>query len=216
MNKLLAVGCSITHGLETVSTNYDVANTEFSYARYLADYYQAEYFNIAYPGASNEMIFHRIVEHLPTQPYTHLVVGWTGLHREAWEKNNVTWTFNLNYGQCTDNNISELPFIKRHPIAHLCSNRKELVKQVQQFWEVVKIKLLNDSQEQKLTHYRSIVQMLCQHHNIQLLEISVLPNEQHDLFSVTNIGDWFQTGRHPTQSEHKLIYQHIVSHNEKI
>jgi hypothetical protein len=199
-----------------VTNGYDPANIEFSYAKYLADHYQADYDNVAYPGASNEMIFHRTVEHLTTHHYTHCVIGWTSLHREAWEKNNVVWAFNLNYGQCQDNNITELPFIKRHPIANLCSNRKELVKQVQNFWEVVRIKLFNDALEQKLTHYRSIIQLICQYKNIKLIEIGVLQNEQSDLLSVTAVGQWATKSRHPDRDDHKKIYQHIVDYYEKI
>jgi hypothetical protein len=210
-NKLLATGCSITHGLETVVNNYDLANIEFSYAKYLADHYQAEYCNVAYPGASNEMIFHRTVEHLTTQHYTHCVVGWTSLHREAWEKDNVVWTFNVNYGQCNDNNIVEQPFVKRHPIAKLLANRTELVKQVQQFWEVINIKLLNDFPEQKLNHYRSLVQLLCQTKNIKLIELSVLLNGQVNLFNLNYNG----RGHHPNCEEHKKIYQDIINYYEE-
>jgi hypothetical protein len=216
MNKLLAAGCSITHGLETVSNGYDMANTEFSYAKYLAEYYQAEYCNVAYPGASNEMIFHRTVEHLTTQHYTHCVVGWTSLHREAWEKDNVVWTFNLNYGQCSDNNVVELPFIKRHPIANLSANRKELVSQVLQFWETINIKLLNDSLNQKIKHYRTTIQLLCQTKNIKLIELSVVDNDQDDLFNLKNIGTWFNTVRHPTRDEHKIFYQNLINYYETI
>ena len=208
-NRLLASGCSITHGLETVTDGYDPANIEFSYAKYLADHYQADYDNVAYPGASNEMIFHRTVEHLTTHHYTHCVVGWTSLHREAWEKDNIVWTFNANYGQCVDNNITAQPFVKKHPIANLLANRTELVKQVKRFWESVDIKLLNDFPEQKLKHYRSLLQLLCASKNIKLIELSALSNGQQDLLSLDNIG------RHPNRDEHKKIYQDIINYYEK-
>lgn len=210
MNKLLAVGCSITHGAETVSDSYDIADTEFSYAKHLADYYQAEYHNVAYPGASNEIIFHRTVESLTTQPYTHCVIGWTSLHREAWEKDNVVWTFSANYGRCNDNNAIAQSFVKKHPVASLTSNRVELVNQVQQFWETLHIKLLNDFPEQKLTHYRSMVQLLCKTNNIKLIEISVFPTGQVDLFNLPYLG------RHSNREEHKKIYQDIIKQHPRL
>lgn len=214
MNKLLAGGCSITHGLETVSQGYDVANTEFSYARYLADHYQAEYCNVAYPGASNELIFHRLVSQLLANDYTHCVVGWTGLHRESWEKDNVVWRFSLNYGECTDNNVAELPFIKRHPTAALRANQKSAVGDVLRFWETIKIKLLNDSQEQKLTHYRSIIQLVCNQKGIELIELSAIVNDQPDLLNLETVGSWKAQKRHPSREEHINIYNAIISHEQ--
>jgi hypothetical protein len=215
MNKLLAVGCSITHGSDTVLDRYDPANVEFSYAKHLADHYQAAYCNRAYPGASNELIFHRAVEELTTGNYTHCVVGWTSLHREAWEKDNMIWAFNHNYGQCTDNSIAELPFVKRHRLAHISSNRRELVSEVLRYWESLKIKLFNDCVEQKLTHYRTLLKLLCDQQKVKLIDISVLPNDQLN-FGVYDVGIWLEQSRHPTVEEHELIFQHILNNYENI
>ena len=54
--KLLANGCSLTHGQELVTDGYDPANTEFCYAKILADQFSMSYENIALPGISNKHI----------------------------------------------------------------------------------------------------------------------------------------------------------------
>jgi len=210
MNKLLASGCSITHGLKTASNGYDINNTQHSYARLLADWLDVGYVNVAYPGASNELIFHRTVNQLINHhDYTHCVIGWTSLHRESWEKQNVVWSFNARYGQCSDNNINELPYIKKHPIAHICANRKELVKDVLRYWEACKIKLLNDSLEQKLDHYRTAIELICDQKNVSLIEVSALPNDV-SVFKLYSVGTWLHESRHPTINEHQLIFQQLM------
>lgn len=189
MNKLLASGCSITHGLGTVSNYYDLANIEFSYAKIVADSISAEYVNVAHPGASNEFIFHKTVGQLLKNEFTHCLIGWTSMYREAWEKDDIIWTFNLNYGSCRDYNSKESLFIKQHPVAKIHSNIKNNLNDVLRYWEVFTRKILTDNLDEKLQHYRDTIKFICNIKNIHLVEISALQNSAVDLELLENFSD---------------------------
>jgi hypothetical protein len=206
--KLLVAGCSITHGLETVHHWFSQENIQNSYGKFIADHLQADYVNIAYPGASNEMIFHRIVNALTTNDYTDCIIGWTSLHREAWENNNMTWTFNFNYGAFTDNNIDEMPFIKNHRLAKITSNVKEKLNDVYNYYNTLRVKLLTDNLENKFKNYRLLIQKLCVSKNIDLKEFTVT-EEIDNLTKIT--GRWLLQGRHPNKQEHQQISKFLIS-----
>lgn len=211
MNKLLATGCSFAHASETVSNNYDLQNINFSYARYVADHLNAEYTNLAYPGASNEFIFHRTISAITTNDYTHCLVSWTSLYRESWEKDGVIWQFNLNYGNCIDSKSSELPFIKRHKISNLQSNVRENLAAVVRYWPEFRRKILTDDLELKLKNYRKTIQAICQINNVHLIEINALENSETDLDCIANMNDiYYKSKIHPTIQQHKLIAERII------
>ena len=65
--KLLANGCSMTHGQELVTDGYDLANTELCYAKILADQFDMSYENIALPIGNNQTISQPYIVALMTQ-----------------------------------------------------------------------------------------------------------------------------------------------------
>lgn len=205
--KLLVAGCSITHGHETVVGNYDIRNTQYSYAKYVADHLGAEYQNVSYPGASNEFIFHRAMEELASGNYTDCLVAWTSLHRDAWEKDSLKWTFNLNYGACTDISSTELPFVKTHKIAKFHSNVRERLNEVVSYWDTLRIRVLNDDLEKKLKHYRLAIKSVCDTKNVRLVEINALPNSEV-LYTLS--GSWLNRGVHPTKAEHRAMAEKLI------
>lgn len=210
MNKFLVSGCSFTHALETASISYDIKNINYSYAKFIADHLHAEYTNVAYPGASNELIFHRTITEITQHDYTHCLVAWTSLHREAWEKDDVVWAFNLKYGNCTDNKSDEKPFIKKYLNVYLQSNIKENLEAVVRYWKVFAHKTLNDELDKKLNNYRKAIQTICQIKNIHLVEINSLNNSESSLECIQNMDVYKTKGTHPTIQEHKLIGERII------
>lgn len=211
MNKLLATGCSFAHASETVSDGYDIRNINYSYAKIIADHLNAEYTNLAYPGASNEFIFHRTVSAITNFEYTHCLVSWTALYRESWEKDSIIWQFNLNYGNCINTKSNELPFIKKHKIANLQSNIKENLADVVRYWPEFRRKILNDDLERKLKNYRVTIQAICKIKNIHLLEINALENSETKIDCIANMNDIYKKSKkHPTIQEHKLIAEKII------
>ncbi len=95
--KLLANGCSMTHGQELVTDSYNPANTELCYAKILADQFDMSYDNIALPGISNKHIVESTLDYLITKGYedTFVLIGWTSPIRYCFTHNNYYVRFNI-------------------------------------------------------------------------------------------------------------------------
>tara|TARA_B100000282_G_scaffold14892_1_gene10462 strand:+ start:153 stop:905 length:753 start_codon:yes stop_codon:yes gene_type:complete len=97
--KLLANGCSMTHGQELVTDGYDPANTEKCYAKKIYDKFSMfdEYVNIAMPGVSNQHIVESTMDYLITQDAsnTFVLIGWSSPIRYSFTHNNHYLRFNI-------------------------------------------------------------------------------------------------------------------------
>ena len=97
--KLLANGCSMTHGQELVTDGYDPANTKLCYAYKIFQNYNMfdEYVNIAMPGVSNQHIVESTMDYLITQDAsnTFVLIGWTSPIRYSFTHNNHYIRFNI-------------------------------------------------------------------------------------------------------------------------
>ena len=97
--KLLANGCSMTHGQELVTNGYDLANTELCYAKILFDQYNimTEYDNIALPGISNKHIVESTLDYLIANDpgNTFVLIGWTSPIRYCFTHNDHYVRFNI-------------------------------------------------------------------------------------------------------------------------
>ena len=95
--KLLANGCSMTHGQELVTDGYDLANTELCYAKILADQFDMSYENISLPGISNKHIVESTLDYLITKDPsdTFVLIGWTSPIRYCFTHNNFYVRFNI-------------------------------------------------------------------------------------------------------------------------
>ena len=97
--KLLANGCSMTHGQELVTDGYDPANTQLCYAKKIFDEEEIfeEYVNIAMPGISNAHIVDSTIDYLITNDpgNTFVVIGWTSPIRYSFTHNDHYIRFNI-------------------------------------------------------------------------------------------------------------------------
>ncbi len=97
--KLLANGCSMTHGQELVTDGYDPANTQLCYAKKIFDEEEIfeEYVNIAMPGISNAHIVESTIDYLITNDpgNTFVVIGWTSPIRYSFTHNDHYIRFNI-------------------------------------------------------------------------------------------------------------------------
>ena len=97
--KLLANGCSMTHGQELVTDGYDPANTQICYAKKVFDEYEIfeEYVNIALPGISNAHIVESTIDYLITNDpgNTFVLIGWTSPIRYSFTHNDHYIRFNI-------------------------------------------------------------------------------------------------------------------------
>ncbi len=98
--KLLANGCSMTHGQELVTNGYDPANTEKCYAKKIFDEFDdtfEHYHNIALPGVSNAHIVESTLDFLLTNDpgNTFVLIGWTSPIRYTFTHNDHYIRFNI-------------------------------------------------------------------------------------------------------------------------
>ncbi len=98
--KLLANGCSMTHGQELVTNGYDPANTEKCYAKKIYDRVGGlldRYVNIALPGISNAHIVESTIDYLITNgsENTLVLIGWTSPIRYCFTHNGHYIRFNI-------------------------------------------------------------------------------------------------------------------------
>ena len=83
--KLIAAGCSITHGAELDHPFMSKENTQQSYPALLARNLNLKCVNVALSGASNDYIFHTAVEEIEKHDdVSVLLVCWTHSPRLTW------------------------------------------------------------------------------------------------------------------------------------
>ena len=97
--KLLANGCSMTHGQELVTDGYDPENTKLCYAYKIYQNYDMfdDYVNIAMPGVSNQHIVESTMDYLLTNgaDNTFVLIGWSSPIRYSFTHNDHYIRFNI-------------------------------------------------------------------------------------------------------------------------
>ena len=147
---MLAAGCSFAHGQGTEVDHYDQNNFQYSFPNLIAKKLDITCDNFSIPSASNELIFHNLIENLHKKNYTHCLVAWTTLAREAWSNKNEVWCANI------------------HHATYLNLNKK-----IDLF---VNNKVVSDDYHKKLKHYIFLLDQCCNIKNIKLVQVSSLPN----------------------------------------
>jgi hypothetical protein len=169
---MLAVGCSIAHGQGTVIDHYNVMNCNHSYPNLIAKLLELECDNFAIPSASNELIFHSIIENLYFKNYTHCLVAWTSLARDAWSNGNEIWCANLYHAAYLNLDKPIDLFVKDNAV----SNNPIMLQNLLKYQKTLYIKLASDDQLKKLKHYSLLITEICKNKNIKLVQVSSLPN----------------------------------------
>ena len=77
VNQAVIIGDSFCHGVGTASPFKDTQNTHWSFGRYLADYYELDYVNLAEPGISIARTVELAVDYLEHHPDSLVIAGWT-------------------------------------------------------------------------------------------------------------------------------------------
>ena len=96
--QLLVAGCSVTHGTELYNTWIHDKNVELSFSKKRADSLHCDLKNVALPSASNEYIFHSVVDKLNSVPDIHsVIVVWTSTGRLCWRTRNRYYFFMGNF-----------------------------------------------------------------------------------------------------------------------
>jgi len=77
VSRLVVIGDSFCHGVGTASPFKDAQNTHWSFGRYLADYYELDYVNLAEPGISIARTTELAVNYLEHNTDCLVIAGWT-------------------------------------------------------------------------------------------------------------------------------------------
>lgn len=201
--KSLIVGCSSTHGSETVSPVYNLNNTKHSWASVLSEKLKYVPDNQAIPGNSNQAIFHTAMENL--ENYKLLIVGWTGLQRESWRHDNKNYFFNAHWGCCVEDLSMKDIYVKKSSDATIVSDQEimlEILDEQRRF--LVTHKFDSDEQIKKVNHYRTCLKMMCQNKGVKYIDANIIEKIFNDAPSLK------VQNRHPTINEHYMFAEQIL------
>lgn len=216
---ILAFGCSVAHGAETVTTGNSEENISYSYPALVAKYLNIECSNWAFCGNSNENIFHQAVENIPQyNNITAVIIGWTSPVREIWHADNRLWQFIPSWCSTSKDILTPITHIKdprqwSDETPRMCCDKQEYLTALEETYRVlIKYKFDISEYRKKRQHYIVSLRSFCKGNNIKLIETTW--NESIDGIGV-NIGmisDWVNECRHPTKQEHQLIAKQIIDY----
>lgn len=177
-DRMLAVGCSLTHGQGNVAEYYHLGNIPNSFPNLIADRLGIACNNISWPGASNEMIFHRTVAELTTNIYSHCLVGWTSPGRNGWENSDEVYTFNVNYGKYEHKGTPlDDVFVSDRNNIKCVTNIEDKLPEVEKLQQALIVKAITDDENSKLKDYQISIRSICRDKNIHLVEINAMEND---------------------------------------
>lgn len=215
VTKLVIVGDSFCHGVGTESPFRDKQNTHWSFGRYLADYYELDYVNLAEPGISIARTAELAVDYLEYNTDSMVIAGWTHPRRIGLYSNHSMLQILPSYallGNTADTDVwtkeeSGVKFITD-------KNNSQYLDTLSQLH---KITVNNDFFEGTDNTGKVAVKMFrawCASQNIQLMDFNVFPKYNlltapaHDI----NFGIVMPTiDRHPTREEQQKFAELWIS-----
>jgi hypothetical protein len=201
--KLLVSGCSITHGAELHNGFMHEENVKRSYSAYLSRALDTELVNVALSGASNEYIFHSIMDHLHTVNNIHsVVVMWTSNERLYWKNQNRHWFVLPRWASSMVDLVNFEMHNKQEHGAWFTGDSDQVINDLSAVYPFL-IQNYFDSQEmaKKTRNYRQAIQAHCDAKQIKLVELTI-----HDLIPNKLIPHT----KHPSDSEHESIAKFIL------
>jgi hypothetical protein len=206
---LFAHGCSVTHGSDLVSKGQDPLNSLNAYPGLIAKELGLRSINKAVPGTSNEFIFNSVLETIYSENNPMILVGWTTLVREAWKNDDSVFTFNINYGSENFKSGKQDSYYYDSK-NNVGSFREENLHDMAEYLKFFSKHKIDENQyRSKLYHYSKVINDLCEHKNITLIETCF--DGELDCLNLSTIGNWIAEGRHPVVEEHKMIADLVLS-----
>jgi len=201
--KLLVSGCSITHGAELYNGFMHEENVKRSYSAYMSRALNTELVNVALSGASNEYIFHSILDSLHNSDGIHsVVVMWTSPNRIHWKSQDRHW-FVLPQWVASVANLTNFEMYTRQAYGTRFIGDSEQV--IDQLCNIFPFMIQNCFDQQEMTkktwNYQQAIQAVCCAKQIKLVQLSV-----NDLVS----NHLIPRLKHPTDSEHESIAKFIL------
>lgn len=201
--QLLVAGCSVTHGTELYNTWIHPKNIELSFSKKLADSLHCDLRNVALPSASNEYIFHSVVDQLNSLPDIHsVIVVWTTTGRLCWRTGDRYYFFMGNFASSMCDLENFQMHDKQIDNCWFTGDNDFIVDRISAFHSFFVTDFFDHDREQaQLQNYKWCIQSICDQKKIQLISLS---------WNDINMGSWMQQSRHPNHSEHKQIADFIL------
>jgi len=215
VSRLVVIGDSFCHGVGTASPFKDAQNTHWSFGRYLADYYELEYVNLAEPGISIARTVELAVDYLEHNPNCLVIAGWTHPGRIGLYSNTAMLQILPSYallGNTADTDVwtqeqSGVKFI----VNQVNSRHLETLSQLH------RVIVDNDFFEGAANTGKVAVKMFhswCASQDIKLIDFNVFP--KYNLLTAPahniNFGSVMPTlDRHPTREEQKKFAELWIS-----
>jgi hypothetical protein len=215
VNQLVVVGDSFCHGVGTVSPFKNAQNTHWSFGRYLADYYELEYVNLAEPGIGIARTTELAVNYLEHNPNCLVIAGWTQPTRLGFYSNTAMLQLLPSYALLGDTKDTDV-WVKEENGVRFITN-----KQNQNYLDTLsklhRAAVENDLFEGARSTSKACVTMFrswCAQHNIVLQDFNVFPGYAHLTRPKLDI-DFTQVmptpTRHPTQEEQQKFAELWIS-----
>jgi hypothetical protein len=200
--KSLILGCSSTHGSDTVSPVYNLDNTKHSWANVLRGKLGYVPDNQAIPGNSNQAIFHTAMEKL--EEYDLLIVGWTSLARESWSYGNKNYFFNPRWACCVEDISMKDVYVKELSDTIIVSDQEAMLEiLLDQHRFLITHKFDLDQQLKKVRHYRTCLQMMCKTNKVRYIDANLID-------PIFSDAPRLKTQGHPTINEHYKFAEQLL------
>lgn len=215
VTQLVVIGDSFCHGAGTASPFRDAQNTHWSFGRYLADYYELEYVNLAQPGISIARTVELAVDYLEHNTDCLVIAGWTHPRRIGLYSDHSMLQILPSYALLGDSADTDV-WVQEESGVKFVTNRDNS-QHLDTLAQLHRITVNNDFFEGAANTGKVAVKMFrawCADQDIQLIDFNVFPNYNlltapaHDI----NFGSVMPTlDRHPTREEQQKFAELWIS-----
>ena len=204
--KLLVSGCSITHGAELHNGFMHEENVKRSYSAYLAQALDTELVNVALSGASNEYVFHSVMDNLHSQTDIHsVVVMWTSNDRLYWRNQGRHWFVLPSWSSSMTDPYNFQMHDKQKNNVWFTGDNDQVIDELSQAHPFFVRNCFDPAEmAQKTRNYSRAVQQVCANKKIKLTELNINDLVIHQLIPHM---------KHPSDLEHRAIAEFILKNH---
>lgn len=219
---IIAFGCSVAHGTDTVTIGNSEENLECSYPNLVAKHLKVECESWAFAGNSNENMFYQFMENIPKveKDITAVIVGWTSPIREVWNCEGRTWQFLPCW--CGSSLDVMKPYTKYKNFDNwsnlqpsICTDEYDMLDVCLQHYRfLLQYKFDEAEYLKKRQAHITAIRTYCNLHKIKLIETSWDSDIEGVDINLGHISSWVKEGRHPTIEEHDMIAKIIIDRHK--
>jgi len=202
--KLIAAGCSVTHGAELDHPFMSEENAQQSYPALLAKNLNLKCINVALSGASNDYIFHTAVEEIKKHDdVSVLLVCWTHSPRLTWRAFDRTYIIHPTFATALKDVYQDPKHRKDVGKVYISSDANILNELEQGVKFAVSHVIDCDELDSKRDNHSLALKAICDQRQITFIEL--------DVMDFKNVGKYDEEERHPNNVEHALIADHLLA-----